>query len=202
MEKAKAICRQIDVLSDRDAVRGGTRRLFLADEFFLKAGEPIPGRRYYEDYPQIENGVGLVRQLFEAWNMAVKRARCSKKFIKRHRVSVKEYFLVTSLSAVSSLEKIARACERLRPGVSIHVEPAINGFFGASVTVAGLLTASDVIRTIKQATKSRCYVRVLLPSVMFNYAGFTLDGYSAKRLATAAGVDVAVLSSIEELLFV
>jgi hypothetical protein len=109
---------------------------------------------------------------------------------------------VTSISAVSALEKIAGACEKLRPEVAIHVEPAINRFFGASVTVAGLLTASDVVRTVKVAVKQRRYDKVLLPSVMFNYAGFTLDGFSAKRLATAAGVDVFVLSSIEKLLFV
>jgi putative radical SAM enzyme (TIGR03279 family) len=201
-DKAQEICKLVDRLSDRDAIRSGVRRLFLADEFFLKAGIPIPGRNYYEDYPQIENGVGLVRRLFETWNAAVKKFIRAPSDGKRRRVPGKKYLLVTSYSARASIEKIARACEKLRPGTVIHVEPAANRFFGTSVTVAGLLTARDAVRTVEQASNAGHYDRVLLPGVMFNYAGFTLDGVSAKRLADMAGADIKVLSSIEELLFV
>lgn len=202
VENAKNICRRIMAMSDRDVARSGKRRLFLADEFFLKAGERIPDRKYYEEYPQIENGVGLVRQLFDTWNAAAKTAGQAEVRGKGRPGAVKRYLLVTSFSAVTVLEKIAGACEKLRPRIAIRVEPVENRFFGASVTVAGLLTAVDVVRTIKAAAKAGRFDGVLLPSVMFNYAGSTLDGYSAKRLAAMAGFKVSVLSSIEELLFV
>jgi putative radical SAM enzyme (TIGR03279 family) len=201
-EKAKEVCAQIGVLSDRDAAKNGTRRLFLADEFFLKANMPVPGRKYYEDYPQIENGVGLVRRLIEEWNTAVKKFRGTKKERIRRRHREKEYLVVTSVSAFSTLEKIARECERLRPGTIFHIEAATNCFFGPSVTVAGLLTAGDVVGTIKASMKKYGFDRVLLPPVMFNYAGFTLDGFSAKRVAKMAGVAVSLPSSMEELLYV
>lgn len=202
VENAKKICRRIMAISDRDVVRSGRRRLFLADELFLKAGERIPDRKYYEQYPQIENGVGLVRQLFDTWTTAVRAAGKADAQGKRRTETGKRYLLVTSFSAVTALEKIARACEKLRPHLEIRVVPAENRFFGTSVTVAGLLTAADVVRTIKAAAKSHGFDGVLLPSVMFNYAGSTLDGYSAKRVAAMAGFKVSVLSSIEELLFV
>jgi putative radical SAM enzyme (TIGR03279 family) len=201
-DKAKEICGRIGVLSDRDAARHGGRRLFLADEFFLKAGATVPGRRYYGEYPQIENGVGLVRRLFETWNAAVRKFRHGKTAGKRRAARGRRYLLLTSVSAFLSLEKIAHACEILRPGAAFDVRPVRNRFFGESVTVAGLLTAADVIQAIKHAMKTRGIDVVLLPSVMFNYAGFTLDGYSAKRLAAAAGVAVRVVSSIEEILVV
>ena len=57
------ICREVSRISDRHAAVEGRRRVFCADEFFIKAKLPIPPKKYYEDYPQIENGVGLVRRI-------------------------------------------------------------------------------------------------------------------------------------------
>ena len=76
---------------------------------------------------------------------------------------------------------------RLRPETVVHPEAVTNRFFGDTVTVAGLLTARDVIHAVRRALKTKCFDRVILPAVMFNYAGYTLDGYSAKRLAKEAG---------------
>ena len=70
---ARKICRDMGAVSDRDKSREGKRRLFLADELFLRAGNRhIPPAVYYEDYPQIENGVGLVRQILDKWKNAVR----------------------------------------------------------------------------------------------------------------------------------
>jgi putative radical SAM enzyme (TIGR03279 family) len=189
---AREICRTIGALSDGDRSKHGRRRLFLADEIFLRAGAPIPPLDYYEDYPQIENGVGLARQLLDKWNTAKRRP--SGKGARR------SWLLVTSVSAFPFLCRVAREAEGLRAGTTIHTEAVRNSFFGLQVTVAGLLTARDVIAAARAIKKKARYDRMILPGIMFNFAGFTLDGYSAGRIADEAGIKVMVVDSIEELL--
>jgi NifB/MoaA-like Fe-S oxidoreductase len=190
---AEKICRTIGAASDRDRALHGKRRLFLADEFFLRAGHAIPPAAYYEDYPQIGNGVGLVRQMLDVWRIAKQTfPRWGERRLRLHR---RRYLLLTSQAAFPFIRTIAAGV-----GVAqVHVEPVANRFFGETVTVAGLLTARDAISAIRKACREQHFDGVLLPAVMFNYAGYTLDGYSAKRIAKQAGVPVRVLDSIREL---
>jgi putative radical SAM enzyme (TIGR03279 family) len=196
---AREICKSMGRASDRDNARRGKRRLFLADELFLKAGHGIPPRAYYEDYPQIENGVGLLRQMLDKWNDAKRHLRRPTLPARRPRRK-KKCLLITSCSAFPFLRAVASEAEGLRPDLVIHVEAVPNRFFGLSVTVAGLLTARDVIRAVRRATHVRPVDRVLLPAVMFNYTGATLDGYRAQRIAKEAGVPIRVIDSPAELL--
>jgi putative radical SAM enzyme (TIGR03279 family) len=195
---ARKICRDMGAVSDRDRLKQGKRRLFLADELFLRAGATdadIPPAIYYEDYPQIENGVGLVRQMLDKWKNAARSFPRQRK-----RRNGKKYLLVTSCSAFPFLNTIVREMNRLRPEAVVHPEAVPNRFFGDTVTVAGLLTARDVITAVRRVSGTKRFDRVFLPAVMFNYAGYTLDGYSAKRLAKEAVLPVRVISSIEKLL--
>ncbi|MBN1128322.1 MAG: DUF512 domain-containing protein, partial [Chitinispirillaceae bacterium] len=197
--KAAAICWAVSRISDRDALRHGKRRLFLADELFLKAGLPLPPRTYYEEYPQIENGVGLLRQLADSWKQAKKTARQKRPARPCPSTMGKKYLLLTSVSAYPYVQAIAREAERLGD-IMAKVVPVKNRFFGESVTVAGLLAAREVIRTIRKETAVRRFSAVLLPAVMFNYRGFSLDGFSPKRLSKLAGVTIRPIRDIGELL--
>jgi putative radical SAM enzyme (TIGR03279 family) len=190
---ARKLCRDISNLSDRDAARNGRRRLFLADEIFLRAGEAVPPAAYYGEYPQIENGVGLVRQLLDNWKKAERR-------LPGKRVRGKRYLLLTSASAFPFLCSVACEAEGLLPGTVMHAEAVPNAFFGSTVTVAGLLTARDVTAAARRALKSARFDRLLLPAAMFNGAGHTLDGYSVERIEKETGVKVTVIDSIDRLL--
>jgi len=195
---AEAVCRRLVPLSDRYMRRDGLRRLFLADEFFVKAHLPIPDATYYGDYPQIENGVGLVRTLFESWSEARERAgrlrrRCA-------RVRQKRRLLVTSVSAAPYLSAIAGEFMELRPEITVTVLPIINLFFGETITVAGLLTASDIIRQVKRTARGDSVDGIIVPSVIFNHAGYTLDGFSAARISKKIEMPVLIMDSIGELL--
>jgi putative radical SAM enzyme (TIGR03279 family) len=192
---AEAICTDVSRISDRDQKRSGKRRVFLADEFFLNAGLRIPKTSYYEDYPQIENGVGLVRRLAEAWRSAKKTTAGTKRRASGNR----RYLLLTSVSALPVLRKIAHDAGRRRD-CFVHVEPVINHFFGENVTVAGLLTARDSLNVIRHAVQQYRFSAVLLPAVMFNYAGHTLDGYSPQRLSKETGIAIKPIRDIGELL--
>jgi putative radical SAM enzyme (TIGR03279 family) len=192
---ARAICTAVSTISDRDQEQTGRRRVFLADELLIKAGLPVPKASYYEEYPQIENGVGLVRQLQDSWGAAKAKRRGAKPRASDNR----RFLLLTSISALPVLRDIARDVYRIR-GCFVRVEPVINHFFGESVTVAGLLTARDVVRTVRNSGDRQDFAGVLVPAVMFNYAGFTLDGYSPRRLSKAAGITIKPIRDIGELL--
>jgi putative radical SAM enzyme (TIGR03279 family) len=194
---AAAIVNAVSRMSDRDAKRSGRRRLFLADELFLIANLPLPARPYYEEYPQIENGVGLLRQLLESWRTAKRTKRLNPKHSPAQHG--KKYLLLSSYSAYPFLRKIAQDAGSLL-NAELVVEPVINRFFGETVTVAGLLTARDVIRSIRRATSGNKYHAVLLPAAMFNYADFTLDGYSRQRIAKLTGISVITVRTVDKLL--
>ena len=197
---ALSACRMISRISDRSAVKDGFRKIFLSDEFFIKAQLPIPELEYYEDFPQIENGVGLVRQLFSSWN-------CTKSELRRRRnrsgrkIKGKRILVGTSVSAYPYIEEICKEIRVCFSDTTIEVLPVINRFFGESVTVAGLLTASDIISEIKKKIRYVSFDEVVLPSVILNFAGYTLDGFSSARMEKTAGISLRLVNSIEELIF-
>jgi putative radical SAM enzyme (TIGR03279 family) len=195
-KNALEICRNADVWGSRRVVSGKARLIYCADELFIKAGLSIPRENYYEGYPQIENGVGLIRLLLEEWR-DLKRKLSSNSF-KNWNKSINKYLVLTSESAFGYINSIMNDIEKLMPGVIIDVAAVENCFLGRSVTVAGLLSAQDVIRTIKKRDEK--YQRIFLPAVMFNIHGHTLDGYSVKRITKITGFKIAPVSSLGELI--
>jgi NifB/MoaA-like Fe-S oxidoreductase len=84
----------------------------------------------------------------------------------------------------------------MAPGSEVRVCAARNEFFGGKVTVAGLLTAQDIVRAVKK-TKVRWHT-VAVPGVVFNFRGHTLDGYSPGRLGKRLGSSVMVVESLKQ----
>jgi NifB/MoaA-like Fe-S oxidoreductase len=197
-DEARRICSLVMAKSEKDKRRFGSRRIFLADEFFILAGIPIPPRSYYADYPQIENGVGLVRTLLDEWK-DIKRdhfRKCSEPAAGKRGRS-RRILIITSESAFPFLNKIVGWFSGIFPGVAVEAFAVRNEFFGGEVTVAGLLTGSDIIRQVKAAGPGR--VRVVLPGIIFNTRGHTLDGYSAERIRQNLGGGVSVAHSLKDL---
>lgn len=193
---AVSICEKMSTISELHARKDGVRRLFLADELYIRAGLPIPPVSYYEDYPQIENGVGLVRQLLKSVSSLKRKLKeCAQECsIVKGTVLVLTGMSAYSYinSAVSELGCFSEAEYRV-----IGVQ---NKFFGDSVTVAGLLTASDVIRAVRKNAAEGIVAEVVLPSVMFNHNGYTLDGFSPERISRKIGLPVRVAGSMEEVI--
>ncbi len=196
---AMEICRELGKLSDIDFQLIGKRRIFLADEFFIMAEKPIPSNKYYEDYPQIENGVGLIRQLLMEWGTLKKsmKAPNTKKNIDLNRSPRKRYLVLTSVSAFKYINRIMREMAIIFSGIRIDVVAAVNTFFGESVTVAGLLTAYDVIKSSKPIAGS--YSAIFIPAVMFNARGHTMDGYSKARIEKQVGARIEAVANLQEM---
>ncbi|WP_033376794.1 DUF512 domain-containing protein [Desulfurispora thermophila] len=128
--------------------------VFASDEFYLLAGQPIPGTEYYADFPQVENGVGLTRLFFDEWEE-----------VKLHLPSVLSAPLrVTLVTGKLGRRVLAPLVEHLNKVANLQIEICAveNKFFGPSVTVAGLLTGGDIISALQ---RQRPGDLVLIPSV-------------------------------------
>lgn len=119
----------------------GTTFVFLADEFYLRAGIPLPGRAHYGDYPQIEDGVGMVRRFIVEAKKTLSRDIISEFKIKRGSlrgtVATGELFYPILSGYVNQLNE--------RCGAKLKVAAIRNHFFGEEVTVAGLMAGGDVL---------------------------------------------------------
>lgn len=139
-EYSAEIIRQVKKWQKAFKAKYGTRLVWAADEFYLSAGRPIPKVESYEGYPQIENGVGLVRQFKESAKRA--KAILPKKLPRYLKISV-----TTGELGASILTEWAKAltCENLE----IKIWTIENRLFGKMVTVAGLMAGHDIIDQLK-----------------------------------------------------
>ena len=136
-------CRVIDMINEigeKMLEAHGSRMFFAADEFYLKAKRPIPDEEYYEGYPQIENGVGMLRSFLEDFGMAWEDiSDMGDSLTEKRRVSV--------VTAKASYPFIKKSCDMLSgfiKNLEINVYEIINNFYGESITVTGLLTGRDM----------------------------------------------------------
>lgn len=140
-EEALAVVRQAEAFQKEMLKKHGTRFVFPTDEFYLTAGLPIPEAHTYEDFPQFENGVGLLAQLRDEFEAAV-RFDPDTGANKPRRV-----IMATGTSVAPFMQ--ALLAEHPISGVDIQVKPIVNRFFGETVTVSGLITGQDLVAQLK-----------------------------------------------------
>ncbi len=168
---AGLVIRQINTYRNQSRRLAGHSRVYAADEFFVLAGRPVPGRGYYEGFPQLENGIGLIRRFLDSARRAAKRL--PKAIERPRRVTV-----VTGRSAASTLETILSPYRSIE-GLTVEMLPVDNRFFGPTVTVAGLLTGQDVSDALIGANPGD---RILIPSVCLKDGDLFLDDLSLDEL--------------------
>jgi len=122
----------------------GTRFVFPSDEFYCICGDPLPLHTEYEDYPQIENGVGMLRLLEQECQEAYEFLRTDGFPVANNHRTI---LIPTGVSAQPYIEKIA---QRYAPeGTIVNVIAVKNRFFGETITVTGLIVGKDLIDTLK-----------------------------------------------------
>ena len=139
-DEAAGVIDMIDAFSAELYERVGSRVFFAADEFYLKAGRPIPGEEYYEGYPQIENGVGMLRSFSEEFSMGIEDAADMTEELSVCR----EVSIATGVASYKLIKSAADDMMRICPNLKINVYEITNKFFGESITVSGLLTGQDL----------------------------------------------------------
>ncbi len=155
----------------------GSSFVYLADEFYLEADRPIPEYETYDEFPQLENGVGIVRAFLQEWadsNIA------AKGYSEPLRLDV-----VCGTSAAKILTPLLTALAI--PNLTVGVIPVENRFFGFSVTVTGLLTGQDIIAALT-GPGGGSRDGVILPGVALRKGETVfLDGVSVDEVAAATG---------------
>lgn len=153
---------------------------YAADELYMKAGKKIPEYDYYQDFPQIENGVGLVREFLESVSYSLDT---------KPSVSInKKGCMLTGVSFYPVLNETAKLIEK-KTGLSLDVFAVKNKFFGEIVTVSGLVTATDI-----DGQAPRGYDFYTVPSNMLKeFSTVFLDNVSLKDLSERLGAPIIVL---------
>ncbi len=137
----------------------GLRTVYAADEMYIKAGIDMPGTEYYDSYPQLGNGVGLITMLYDEFTDELEYAELPEK--------VNDFTVATGVSAAPFMRKLIdelrKKCHNIGDAKVYEIE---NEFFGKTVNVAGLVTGGDLIKTLKGKKLSK---RLLIPEVMLRY---------------------------------
>lgn len=186
-DEAREVIRTVNMFGDYCKKEYGSRIFTAADEFYLCAGLPIPDEDYYEGYPQLENGVGLIRSLKEDLKYYLEdefeaTSECNERVL-----------AVTGYAAYETVCDVSRMLEASVSGLCVDVLRVKNEFFGDTVTVAGLLTGVDMREAILKAKNDKDYTRVVIPHATLKAdEDIFLCGMTLSELEDAVGLPVYV----------
>lgn len=160
--------------------KAGGEFCWCSDEFYIKADLPLPPYDSYGDFDQIENGVGLCAEFEEEFMGALDEVEGSDAKVR-----------IAAVTGQSFKDILKGLCARLKnkyPNVTVDVKDIYNDFFGRSITVAGLITAGDIIKQFKDAPEY-----TIIPSNMLReFTDTFLDGITISQLEEALGTKILV----------
>ncbi len=182
--EAAAVIDMVEDFAKKHKEENESRLFHLADEFYLKASRPIPPSENYEDFQQLENGVGMLRLFFDEFGVACEDIiELSRKLTTERHVAVATG--VAAYPMISEMSKqIMAMCERIK----IDVYCIKNNFFGESITVSGLLTGSDFLEQLKG--RLNCKTLLIPASTVRRNDEDFLCGMKLVELAEALDVSI------------
>ena len=204
-EEAAAVIRQVESFAAQCLAACGSRRFFAADELYLTAGLPLAHEDEYEDFAQIENGVGMITSLVSEFDRELPFLDEYVDELHKQRKAAGLPFsrTVSVCTGAAAYPTIKALSDRLMAhvdGLTIHVYEIVNHFFGETITVAGLLTGQDMR---DQLTGKALGEELIIPenTLRADHAMF-LDDMTPAELSEALGVPLAVgKNDGEQLLF-
>lgn len=178
-EEAQKTLAQVEAFSEQCLEKLGTRLFFCADELYLKAGRDIPDDAFYEEYTQLENGVGMMRLLTVEFEAALKLVEPKEP---------EPFSIVTGVSAAPFLEKLLCTAKEKCGKINGSVYAVRNDFFGTTIDVSGLVTGGDIISQLKGKALG---TRVLIPQTMLRHGeGVFLDDVTVEELANELHTEI------------
>ena len=181
-ETAGQVIDQVNAFGEKCLEACGTRMFFCSDELYIRAGRPLPEEAYYEDYVQIENGVGMLRSLITEFEAALR--------LEDGDAEAAPYTIATGVSARPFLQQLADKA-RERTGAAGQAVAIENDFFGHTIDVAGLITGGDLIAQLKGRDLG---ARLLIPVNMLRHGGDVfLDDLRVSDVEKALGIPVTVV---------
>lgn len=177
--------KQVDKKCAQETIKIASKykRVCCSDEFFLLAEQDIPPTKYYGNFNQLEDGVGSIRMLLDDFK--------SRKLPKKINTPLKLSF-ATSYAAKYAIDKIAEKLNKIK-NLSVTVNPVKSDYWGQDITVAGLITTDDLIKTVKNIDTDI----VIIPSVMLRpYSEDFLDGKNLSYVKEKTGKEFFIVKNI------
>ncbi|MCL5772471.1 MAG: DUF512 domain-containing protein [Actinobacteria bacterium] len=202
----------INIINQYKKIKSENSKIFLSDEFYIMADYKLPEYKYYGNFSQIENGIGLCRNFIHEidyyllrYNKKIislikdkqnnrykeKQVKKEENFNIAQNIKVKililtsEYFFKIMLEQIEKLKNFINK-NNLNLNFNFKLNKIKNNFFGGNVKVAGLLTYYDFIKyfnndeTYKNKNKNSYFDKILIPDIIFNNDGLTLDNKTIK----------------------
>ena len=181
-ESASAVIDIAESFGEKCLNEKGMRLVYPSDEFYLISGREIPDEDYYEGYPQLENGVGMIRSDKEEFIECL----ANLQEIEYNRTVT----VATGYAAYEFISELAALAMEKNKNLTVNVKPIRNDFFGGSVTVSGLVTGNDIINQLKGTPLGDA---LLIPENMLRAEGdLFLDNVSVSELSRALSVEITV----------
>lgn len=180
MESASEVVRQVTELQKELKKKLKTRFIFIADEFYITSNVDFPTYDEYEDFDQLENGIGMCRLFSQQITDLIGEYEGSKSI-------ADELTFVTGSAAYDMMLEIAQKIMD-KISLKINVVKITNNFFGERITVSGLTTGKDIIEQLK----NKNYKNIILPRNMFNDNNVMLDDLTIEDLEKELNTEVAV----------
>ncbi|MBP3637263.1 MAG: DUF512 domain-containing protein [Clostridia bacterium] len=185
-ESAAELIHMIEPMQQKFLKELGTRFVFPADEFYCLSGLPLPQDEEYEDYPQIENGVGMLRMFETDLRYAVEDYPVTET-VPRHLVIA----CGTSIAA-----QMQQWCNEFAPkGTTVQVIPIVNHFFGESVTVTGLITGGDLVEQLQGV---QCDEILICRNMIRNEGDLFLDDMPLEKVRQALPAPLRIVENTGE----
>ena len=166
----------------------GTTFAFPSDEFYCLANRPVPPEDWYENYPQIENGVGLLRKMESE---IAEIAAFERRFGMDDPVPDREYVIPCGKSVAAHMQRWA---ETYAPAnVKARVIPVTNHFFGETITVTGLLTGGDILAALTPEAVEGADEILLSSSTLRHERDLFLDDMTLETFIARAPLPVRIV---------
>ncbi len=189
-EKAREVIHQVRSLQDKLRISLGSTFVWLADEWFLIAAQELPPESEYEDYPQIDNGVGSIRSFLKQFSDAAQQLP--------QRVSPPRRFTWVVGNAVE--KAFGPILHQLNSvvGLEVNMCALCSDYWGQAITVTGLLTGQDLLQKLQGRDLGD---GILLPAVMLKYGDSCfLDDMTVEELARQLNTPILPVRGVEELI--
>lgn len=190
-EKAKEVISQVQMLSQQFRQQFGSSVVWLADEWFLIAGEELPSESEYEEYPQIDNGVGSI-QLFIKQFATVAAELLPPKVYPQRRLT-----WVVGNAVEKAFQPILKRLN-LVEGLEVNMRALCSDYWGQTISVTGLLTGHDLLLNLEGQDLGD---GILLPNVMLKNGELVfLDDVSVEELASKLKTKILPVAGVEDLI--
>ena len=152
---AAKVIEQVEKFQKQSQKKTKKTFVYLGDEFYFLAGKKIPPAEYYDDFPQIENGIGMTRNFIDEFHGELGNR---KQETGDRKISID---VVSGTSIAVVLKELAKEEMHRNKNLDVRILPVVNNFFGNRINVSGLLTGGDIINTLKE--NSRNCDKILIP---------------------------------------